>query len=904
MSGNRGIFPEPYSVLQNWMLRWSTYFAAAVIIISMLVLAGWEWDVAILKRPIPRLVAMNPVTALLFVVCSISFLLITAKKPASWKLVAGRTLAVFVSLAGLLQFVSEVLSLPTEIDTILYRAVLNREIGKDISNSMAANSALGFFLSGIALVFLNSETHWKNLLSQIIAVAVGLVGLFSIISSFYGAGEYYGVLNYIPMAIHAGFCFLFISLAILYANPGRGIMKQFTSRFTGSVIARFLMPAGIIILSLLGFLRLLGGWTGTLPLELGTALLVLSIIIIFLALAWLALVILNRSDGLKLATEKALRASEEQVNTIFNAAPDAVIVIDDKGVIIKWNPKAETLFGWRETEVLGKLLSETIIPQRFRETHKKGLKHFLRTGEGALLGKVVETCALTKENTELDIALSIAASPKVNNKYMFIGFVRDVTKHKKAEHKFRALLESAPDAVVIVDHVGSIQLVNAQTEKLFGYNREELIGKKVEMLIPQRFLGNHSSHRDDFFKNPKVRGMGVGLELYGRKKEGIEFPVEISLSPLSTEDGLLVSAAIRDITTRKKLEEKFRSLLDSAPDATVIVNESGLIQMINHQTENLFGYHREELIGKPVEILIPPNLKDKHIDHRAGFHKMPRVRQMGEGIELHAVKKDGTLFPVEISLSPIQTEEGILVSASVRDITTRKRLENELKQSNAELEAFTYSVSHDLRAPLRGILGFTVILEEDYSSKLDAEAMRITSVIKQNTLKMGHLIDDLLSFSRMGRQEILKTAINVEVMVAEIIKELAADKKDFRVEWTVHPLPRVQGDLTTLRQVWINLLSNAVKYSANSKPPIIEVGGSVQGAETVFCVRDNGVGFDDEYKDKLFKVFQRLHSSDEFEGTGVGLAIVDKIISRHGGKVWAEGKIGKGASFYFSLPNE
>jgi PAS domain S-box-containing protein len=371
---------------------------------------------------------------------------------------------------------------------------------------------------------------------------------------------------------------------------------------------------------------------------------------------------------------------------------------------------------------------------------------------------------------------------------------------------------------------------------------------------------------------------------------------------LATDEGLLVSAAIRDITERKKLEEKFRSLLDSAPDATVIVNEKGLIQMINHQTENLFGYRREELIGQPVEKLIPADLKDKHIHHRASFHKMPRVRQMGEGIELQAVKKDGTSFPVEISLSPIQTEEGVLVSASVRDITVRRRLENELKKSNEELEAFTYSVSHDLRAPLRGIIGFTAILEEDYSNKLDAEAVRITSVIKQNTLKMGHLIDDLLSFSRMGRQEISKTEINMNHMVAEIRKELAAEKNDPVIVWKINPLPKVQGDNNTLRQVWINLLSNAIKYSANNKLPKIEVGGFAQDGQVVFYVRDNGVGFDEEYKDKLFKVFQRLHSSDEFEGTGVGLAIVEKIISRHGGKVWAEGKIGKGASFYFSLP--
>jgi light-regulated signal transduction histidine kinase (bacteriophytochrome) len=277
---------------------------------------------------------------------------------------------------------------------------------------------------------------------------------------------------------------------------------------------------------------------------------------------------------------------------------------------------------------------------------------------------------------------------------------------------------------------------------------------------------------------------------------------------------------------------------------------------------------------------------------------------MGAGIELNAVKKNGTRFPVEISLSPIQTEEGMLVSASVRDISLRKGLENELKKTNAELEAFTYSVSHDLRAPLRGIIGFTAILEEDYSSKLDDEARRITTVIKNNTLKMGHLIDALLAFSRMGKQEIMKTQINTQSMVNEIVTELIHQNNGHTtIEWNIHALPPVNADINTIRQVWINLISNAIKYSGNKQQPNIEIDSESRNGQIVFSVKDNGVGFDQQYSHKLFKVFQRLHGPEEFEGTGVGLALVEKIVSRHGGKVWAKGEIDKGACFYFSLPN-
>jgi PAS domain S-box-containing protein len=356
----------------------------------------------------------------------------------------------------------------------------------------------------------------------------------------------------------------------------------------------------------------------------------------------------------------------------------------------------------------------------------------------------------------------------------------------------------------------------------------------------------------------------------------------------------------RDIAQREASEKRFSGLLQAAPDATVIADDKGVIRMINRQTESLFGYTREEMLGQPVELLIPGDLHAAHAHHRNNFMKNASLRPMGAGLELFAVKKDGIQFPVEISLSPIHTDEGLMVIASVRDITTRKKLEADLRRSNAELEAFTYSVSHDLRAPLRGIVGFTTILEEDYGNKFDEEAKRITGIIRSNTLKMGHLIDDLLAFSRLGRQELQKTEVDTASLVAEIIRDLDGQA---RVSWTIESLPPVFADSKTLRQVWINLLSNAVKYSSKKEAPTITVGHYYNNGEDVFYVKDNGVGFDNKYRDKLFRVFQRLHSEEDFEGTGVGLALVEKIISKHGGRIWAEGVVGEGAGFFFALPN-
>jgi PAS domain S-box-containing protein len=260
---------------------------------------------------------------------------------------------------------------------------------------------------------------------------------------------------------------------------------------------------------------------------------------------------------------------------------------------------------------------------------------------------------------------------------------------------FRALTESSPDGIVLVDQEGRIVLVNLQTEKLFGYPREELLGHAIETLVPERLRGRHRGHRAGFMGHPQVRPMGADLELFGLRKDKTEFPIEISLSPIQAGDGLLVCTAIRDITDRKRIEERLRRLLDSAPDAMVIAGNDGRIVLVNSQTEKLFGYKREELLGQPVEVLVPERFWNHHRAHRDSYMINPQVRAMGAGSELYGLKKDGTEFPVEISLSPQQTDEGVLVSSTIRDITERKRVDDALRRSEANFRAMiegTYGV--------------------------------------------------------------------------------------------------------------------------------------------------------------------------------------------------------------------
>jgi PAS domain S-box-containing protein len=352
----------------------------------------------------------------------------------------------------------------------------------------------------------------------------------------------------------------------------------------------------------------------------------------------------------------------------------------------------------------------------------------------------------------------------------------------------------------------------------------------------------------------------------------------------------------------RESESRLRGVTESAHDAIVSADERGHIAFWNPGAERLFGYSAAEAVGQPLTILMPERYREKH---QAGFVRYlsgGAAVVVGSTVELEGRRKDGHEFPIELSLAASRTPAGQSFIAVIRDITERKRIERALRETNTELESFSYSVSHDLRAPLRAIHGFSRILIEDHAPGMDGEAKRLLGVIDENTKRMGQLIDDLLAFSRLGRQELATARVDMNDLVTHIAEGLRRTEGDRAVDLAIDPLPPARGDRDLLRQVITNLLQNALKFTRRRDGARIAVGARAEDGETVYYVKDNGAGFDQRYADKLFGVFQRLHRLDEFEGTGVGLAIVQRIVHRHGGRVWAEGKVDGGATFYFTLP--
>jgi len=605
-----------------------------------------------------------------------------------------------------------------------------------------------------------------------------------------------------------------------------------------------------------------------------------------------------------------------------------------------------------------------------------------------------------------------------------------------AENLFRLVVEASPSAIVVVAEDGRVRLVNAQTESLFGYRRDELIGQSVDVLVPLDMRVAHSGVRAEFMTSPKARAMGAGRDLYGLRKDGTAVPIEIGLNPIATPDGTLVLASIiditerlraersvreseerfrlmvegvtdysllmldatghvlswnegarrmkgyeaeeilgqhfsrfylpedlrlgkpdrdlnsaavdgrheiagwrvrkdgsrfwatvvitamrdkegslygfskmtRDLTQRRQAEEKFQLVVEASPTGLLMMSREGSIQLLNAQLEVLFGYQRDELLGRSIEVLVPERFREQHPGHRLAFFSAPTSRAMGMGRDLYGLRKDGSEFPVEIGLNPIETDEGMAVMATVIDITARKRAEttlaqhrDELERSNKDLEQFAYVASHDLQEPLRAVAGCVQLLKKRYHGQLDERANEYIGHAVDGAKRMQSLIDDLLTYSRIGRAESSHRAVSCADALTVALKNLSVSVQESGAQVTWDVLPVVAGEAVQITMLLQNLLANALKFRKPSENPRIHIGVVRDGTRATFSVSDNVIGISQEHFERIFGVFQRLHTRSEYPGTGIGLALCKRIVEHRGGRIWVESKPGEGTTFRFVL---
>ena len=490
----------------------------------------------------------------------------------------------------------------------------------------------------------------------------------------------------------------------------------------------------------------------------------------------------------------------------------------------------------------------------------------------------------------------------------------------ESEEKYRLIIENSRDMIFTLDNAGIFMFMSPAFERMLGYKPADMTGRPIGSLI----------HPDD------ARMVGDSLKLFIEKGEfaaGLEYRVKHASGEwrwhatsgnrvLNNRGELLSFVGIaHDITERKKVTDELRllserqeAILAAVPNIIMEVDENKVYTWANQAAIEFFG---EDAIGREAAYYF--------VGEQDTYNAVEPLFSGDEHtfyVESWQRRKDGESRLLAWSCRVLKDGSGRIRGAlsSAQDITERKRVEEairelnerleervlertaQLEAANRELEAFSYSVSHDLRAPLRAIDGYTQILQEDHMPGLDAEGRRVCSVISQSARNMGTLIDDLLSFSRMGRSEMQLSRIDMATMANSIYYELTTPEQRGHIDFSVGPVPAAEADPALMRQVWSNLISNAIKFSSRQPRAVITIGGSEGNKENFYSVQDNGAGFDMQYIDKLFGVFQRLHSAGEFDGNGVGLAIVQRVVRRHGGRVWALGEVNRGAIFSFTLP--
>ncbi|MGB3480135.1 MAG: PAS domain S-box protein [bacterium] len=616
-------------------------------------------------------------------------------------------------------------------------------------------------------------------------------------------------------------------------------------------------------------------------------------------------------------TEEEIAKTKIFLDRSLTSAPDGVFLIDKEGIFTCVNQAFLKMIGYEEKDIVGKTIQEIvpkIVPPGSAKIIQQRAKKRLETGE-PIIGAEVEL--LNKKGTTIPVAYSASGiKDEQGNVIGEVVFLRDIAERKKwagalreSEIKYKTLWESSLDGILFTDMDGNIVDVNDSLCNMLGFTKTEFMQLSYQALTPPEWTKSDKAQVEQLI----AQGYTKNHEKEYLRKDGTRIPIEISAWLTKNKEGKTIGmwGIVRDITERKQLAEKKEQILTLSHDLICIAGMDGFFKYLNPAWERTLGYTTEELLSRPFLDFIHP---DDHNINDAEVEKLSKG-EPSIGFENRYIHKDGSIRTISWTATPFEKEK--LIYCIGRDLTERKEAEenlkvlnnhlrhrtSELERSNKELEQFAYVASHDLQEPLRMVASYTQLLEQRYKDQLDEDARDFINFAVDGANRMQRLISDLLAYSRLGTRRKLFESTDCHTVLGQALANLNMAIQKNHALVTNDDLPTVMADKLQIVQLFQNLISNAIKFHSDEQPRIhISVEEKVD--EWIFSIRDNGIGIESEFKDRIFVIFQRLHTRDKYPGTGMGLAICRKIVERHGGRIWFDSALSKGSTFFFSIPKK
>ncbi|GEM_PF-1072109 len=910
--------------------------AAGVIAVlaGLVVLAGWVFDIVLFKGVLSEFGSMKPNTALCFILSGTSLYLWQTESQNQIIFRIAQALGFIVSTIGLLTLSQDIFGIDFKLDQLMFKS--ENLAGTTRLLRMSPAASISFFLIGFSLLFLKRKTGQVNRLSQWIVSIVTVSSVLPVIGYAYGVQHLYKIEPFSSVALPTAITFFILSTAIIFVQPHISIIAIVLKQSAGGTLARVLFPIVFFLPFIAGWLRLQAQYAGYVGTEAGLTIFASFNVAVFAVLVLLVANSLDKTDVERKQSEKASRNSERRFRALIEHGGDSIALIDSNNKILYLSPAVESVEGYKPEELLGRNGAENTHPDDMHMVQEIVQKLIEKPGTPIHVlwrrrhknGKW-----LWLEGTATNLLNDPAVQAIVTN-------YRDITGRKKIEEdvnrvqgQLEAVFQSIQDGIVVTDMTGNFLLVNESEARICGFQSAEEMKKNLAYFVDVFELFHPDGQPlpiGEWPLNRILRGETIpDLELRGRRHDtGQEWFFSFTGKPVYNKQGQQILAVVvtRDITERKQAEEtlrasedRYRIVAETATDAIVTIDEKGKILFANPSVERIFGYSVDELLGQRISMLMPERLREKHHTGLNRYIETGKRSIPWAGVEIEGRHKDGHEIPLENSFGELVKDGRHYFTGIIRDITERQHIEEEIRHLNEvlerkvverttqlefinkELEAFSYSVSHDLRAPLRAINGFSQAVLEDYEEKLDDDGKFYLREIRAASKDMAELIDDVLQLSRLTRSEMIFDIVNLSEICHSIAMQLQKRDASRRAIITIEPKLFIKGDQRLLDILLTNLMENAWKFTSKLEVAKISIGQEKRNDETVYFIRDNGAGFDMTYAGKLFGVFQRLHSTKEFEGTGVGLATVQRIVHRHGGHVWAEGAVNQGATFYFTL---